>query len=75
MARPSTTAPIPGALLLERSGRHPPRWASFDELVGKPQEVAKSYEDAVDALAARIAKNIREQFEPATARVSSAPER
>lgn len=49
------------------------RWASFDELVGKPQEVAQSYEDAVDALAARIAKNIREQFEPAPARVSSAP--
>jgi len=39
----------------------------------KPQEVARSYDDAVDALAAKIAQNIRQQFEPAPARVSSAP--
>jgi hypothetical protein len=49
------------------------RWASFDEMVGKPQEVTGSYDAAVEALAARIAQNIREQFAPAPARVSSAP--
>ena len=40
------------------------RWASFGELVGQPQAVAQSYDDAVDALALRIAKNIRASTAP-----------
>ncbi|WP_429590383.1 hypothetical protein [Variovorax sp. PvP013] len=34
-------------------------WTSFDEMVRKSDDVARSYEDAVDTLAARIATNIR----------------
>ncbi|VTU36882.1 hypothetical protein [Variovorax sp. RA8] len=49
------------------------RWSSFGELVAKPQEVARSYDEALEALAARIAQNIRQQFRPASARISAAP--
>jgi hypothetical protein len=35
------------------------RWGSFGELVAQPQVVARSYDDAVTALATRIARNIR----------------
>ena len=45
------------------------RWSSFGELVEKPQEVARSYDEALEALAAKIAQNIRQQFKPASARV------
>lgn len=41
-------------------------WSSFNELYDQPQQVAQSYDSAVDALAARIAANIR-------ARTGSAP--
>lgn len=40
------------------------RWGSFGELVAQPQEVARSYDDAVTALATRIAKNIRASTAP-----------
>ena len=40
------------------------RWGSFGELVAQPQEVARSYDDAVTALATRIAKNIRANTAP-----------
>lgn len=40
------------------------RWASFGDMVGQPQAVAQSYDDAVDALALRIAKNIRASTAP-----------
>jgi len=40
------------------------RWGSFGELVAKPQEVTRSYDDAVTALATRIAKNIRASTAP-----------
>jgi hypothetical protein len=47
-------------------------WSSFDEIVGKPQEVAGSYDDAVNALAIKIAQNIRaQQAGPASAQPSS----
>jgi hypothetical protein len=49
------------------------RWSSFGELVAKPQEVARSYDEAVEALVAKIAQNIRQQFRPASARISAAP--
>jgi len=48
------------------------RWSSFGELVAKPQEVARSYDDAIEALALKIAQNIRQQFRPASARISAA---
>lgn len=48
-------------------------WSSFGELVAKPQEVARSYDEAIEALAAKIAQNIRQQFRPASARISAAP--
>ena len=34
-------------------------WSSFNELYDQPQQVAQSYDSAVDALAAKIAANIR----------------
>jgi len=40
------------------------RWASFGELVAHPQDVARSYDDAVTALATRIARNIRANTAP-----------
>lgn len=40
------------------------RWGSFGELVEQPQAVATSYDDAVTALATRIAKNIRASTAP-----------
>jgi hypothetical protein len=46
-------------------------WSSFDEIVGNPQEVAGSYDDAVNALAVKIAQNIRAQVGPASAQPSS----
>ena len=48
------------------------RWSSFGELVAKPQEVARSYDEAIEALALKIAQNIRQQFRPASARISAA---
>jgi hypothetical protein len=46
-------------------------WSSFDEIVGNPQEVAGSYDDAVNALAVKIAQKIRAQVGPASAQPSS----
>jgi hypothetical protein len=43
-------------------------WSSFNELFDRPQEVAQSYDYAVDALAAKIARNIRAQAPPAAVR-------
>lgn len=40
------------------------RWGSFGELVAQPREVARSYDDAVTALATRIARNIRASTAP-----------
>lgn len=40
------------------------RWGSFGELVAHPQDVARSYDDAVTALATRIARNIRANTAP-----------
>jgi len=40
------------------------RWGSFGELVAKQQEVTRSYDDAVNALATRIARNIRASTAP-----------
>jgi len=40
------------------------RWGSFGELVAQPQAVARSYDEAVTALAGRIAKNIRANTAP-----------
>lgn len=40
------------------------RWSSFNELFEHPQEVARSYDHAVNALATRIAQNIRAQVSP-----------
>jgi hypothetical protein len=40
------------------------RWGSFGELVAQPQSVARSYDDAVTALATRIARNIRASTAP-----------
>lgn len=39
-------------------------WSSFNELFEHPQEVAQSYDYAVNALATKIARNIREQVPP-----------
>jgi hypothetical protein len=39
-------------------------WSSFNELYDRPQQVAQSYDVAVDALAAKIAANIREKTTP-----------
>jgi hypothetical protein len=47
-------------------------WSSFDEIIGKPQEVAGSYDDAVNALAAKIAQNIRAQAGTASGQPPSA---
>jgi len=44
------------------------RWSSFSEMVERPQQVAESYDYAVNALAKRIAQNIRTQAPPAAAR-------
>ncbi|WP_418128756.1 hypothetical protein ABL849_20350 [Variovorax sp. 375MFSha3.1] len=41
-------------------------WSSFSELVEHPQEVAQSYDHAVNALATRVAQNIRAQVSPST---------
>jgi hypothetical protein len=43
-------------------------WSSFNEMFDHPQEVAQSYDHAVDALAAKIARNIRAQAPPAAVR-------
>ncbi|BEP53038.1 hypothetical protein GmRootV118_02820 [Variovorax sp. V118] len=43
-------------------------WSSFNELFDHPQEVAQSYDYAVDALAAKIVQNIRAQAPPAAVR-------
>ncbi|VTU37954.1 hypothetical protein H6CHR_05101 [Variovorax sp. PBL-H6] len=53
----------------------PPRETlpSFGELIAKPQEVARSYDEALDALAVKIAQNIRHQLRPASARISAVP--
>ena len=40
------------------------RWGSFAELVARPGDVARSYDDAVTALATRIARNIRANTSP-----------
>jgi len=40
------------------------RWGSFGELVARPGDVARSYDDAVTALATRIARNIRANTAP-----------
>jgi len=40
------------------------RWPNFGELVAHPQDVARSYDDAVTALATRIARNIRANTVP-----------
>lgn len=47
-------------------------WSSFNELFEHPQEVAQSYDHAVNALATRIAQNIRAQVPPCAAIVRSA---
>ena len=39
-------------------------WSSFNELFEHPQEVAQSYDHAVNALATRVAQNIRAQVSP-----------
>jgi len=41
------------------------RWTSFNEMYAQPQQVAYSYDTAVEALAARIARNIRATAPPA----------
>lgn len=43
-------------------------WSSFNELFDHPQEVAQSYDYAVDALAAKIVQNIRAQAPPVAVR-------
>lgn len=43
-------------------------WSSFNELFEHPQEVAQSYDYAVNALATKIARNIREQVPPSSVR-------
>ncbi|CKV01698.1 Uncharacterised protein [Mycobacterium tuberculosis] len=48
------------------------RWSSFSELVERPQEVVQSYDHAVDALATRIAQNIRAQVAPSSVAVRPA---
>lgn len=48
-------------------------WSSFNELFEHPQEVAQSYDYAVNALAKKIAQNIRTQAPPIATRSSSAP--
>jgi len=47
-------------------------WSSFNELVEHPQEVAQSYDHAVNALATRVAQNIRAQVSPSAVVVRSA---
>lgn len=47
-------------------------WSSFNELVEHPQEVAQSYDHAVNALATRVAQNIRAQISPSAVVVRSA---
>jgi hypothetical protein len=47
-------------------------WSSFNELFEHPQEVAQSYDHAVNALATRIAQNIRAQVSPGAVVVRSA---
>lgn len=46
------------------------RCSSFDEIIGKPQDVAASYDDAVNASAVKIPKNIRAKERPASAQPS-----
>jgi len=48
-------------------------WSSFNELFEHPQEVAQSYDYAVNALAKKIAQNIRTQAPPISTRSSSVP--
>lgn len=48
------------------------RWSSFSELVEHPKEVAQSFDHAVDALATRIAQNIRNNVQPGAAKVRPA---
>ena len=47
-------------------------WSSFNELFEHPQEVAQSYDHAVNELATRIAQNIRAQVSPGAVAVRSA---
>ena len=47
------------------------RWSSFNELFEHPQEVARSYDYAIDALAKKIAQNVPTQVPPISARSSS----
>jgi hypothetical protein len=47
-------------------------WSSFNELFEHPQEVSQSYDHAVNALATRIAQNIRVQVSPGAVVVRSA---
>lgn len=48
------------------------RWPSFSALLERSDEVVQSYDAAVDALAKRIAQNIRAQVEPAQVRAAAA---
>lgn len=49
------------------------RWPSFDALINMPEVVVQSYEAGVDALAARIAKNIQAKVGASTTAARSAP--
>lgn len=47
------------------------RWSSFNDLVSQPQKVAEAYDAGVDAIATRLAVNLRAQVQ-ARARITSA---
>lgn len=48
-------------------------WSSFNELYDRPQEVVQSYDAAIDALATKIAANIRARTGPVSKAVSAVP--